>query len=155
MIFLFRVRPELSENVTMMRALKRLLHLTSQHLENSFPGLLIGECPSAVPGESCHPMSQHARRSGNPAMKMALISRFMARGGGYVTTKDEWTLMSAGFVSKDSRIASRTTGEFCARYLARTSEEVQLARQNIDSVFLPIIMDASRVAKVQVISKLK
>lgn len=88
------------------------------------------------------PLKQH----GSLTMKQYLMRRFFSRGGGFVSTKDEGTLLDLGLVKPDSHRAARLAGEFCGRYfmkMTRKSQEVS------NSPWYPAIyccMDASRVA---------
>ena len=72
-----------------------------------------------------HPFTRTSRQKGNRTMTLTLVGRFQARPGGYITTKNEDTMHSLGLVSKKSKLAGRTSMEFCVRLLGKAAEFVQ------------------------------
>ena len=98
-------------------------------------------------------MSREARRKGSPVMKMHLLARFAANGGGFVTTTGELSLQELGLVCATSRVAGRVAGEFVMRYLSKLSGIAQDVRRSAQASSEPFVvnvaLDASRVAKQQ------
>ncbi|CAE7945793.1 unnamed protein product [Symbiodinium sp. KB8] len=154
-----RSHPTLRSNEDFQRCTKRTVHVWCQSvhrrmLADDTP--LLSQCPDPGRCGSYHPMSREARRKGSPAMKMHLLSRFAAKGGGYVTTAGELSLHELGLVSETSRVAGRVAGEFVMRYLAKLSgiaQDVRRTAQGSSEPFvLNLALDASRVAKQQVLA---
>ena len=114
---------------------------------------LLDTCPDPTRYGSFHPMRREARRKGSPVMKMHLLARFAAKGGGYVTTTGELSLQELGLVSATSRVAGRVAGEFVMRYLSKLSGIAQDVRRSAQASSEPFVvnvaLDASRVAKQQ------
>ena len=113
------------EMVAFKRACKRVLHWWGQSVEQSFEKHFLTECPDASLSAKYHPFSRASRAKGNKSLKMTLVARFQARSGGYINTRTEATLLSLGLVSKQSRMASHTSTEYCIRLMGKCAEFVQ------------------------------
>ena len=107
---------------------RRLVVSLCQRMELALRDSGVEQVPSMPPPEAgvIHPMSRVARKAGSTAFDIELVRRFMCRGGGYVTCKDEVDLASCGITSQTSRVANRLAGEFAARIFMKTSAEFAL-----------------------------
>lgn len=115
----------LNEGHIFKRVLKRVLHWWGQAVEQSLEKLLLSQCPDMTTAARYHPFTRTSRQKGNRTMTLTLVGRFQARPGGYITTKNEDTMHSLGLVSKKSKLAGRTSMEFCVRLLGKAAEFVQ------------------------------
>ena len=115
--------PENSENRTFNRLVKRLIHLWCQSTENALidGDILQTECPDPTLRSKIHPFMRSSRRMGNRCVRQALCKQFLARGGGYVTTRYEVSLKRLGIVSERSSLANLASTEFVARQLQMSS----------------------------------
>lgn len=88
-------------------------------------------------------------------MRQNLAKDFLARGGGYVTTRHELDLKRLGIVSAKSSLANLASSEFVARQLLLCSKllEDYINQTDMDKVGLKVInlaLDESRVCEQQV-----
>ena len=152
-----RSRPTVRNDPSAERVAKRVVHVFCQEAEKALTcesGPLLTTCPEPSRCSSYHPLSKSSRMKGSNVLKTRLLERFGAKSGGYVSTKDELTLMDLGMVAETSRTGSRIAGEFMMRYLAKASSAAQETRrltQNCDQGpgIVNWCMDAARVAKQQ------
>lgn len=95
------------------------------------------QCPDPQVNARVHPFRKESRLRGNKSLQMNLVSRFAARGSGYVSTKDS-SLASLDVVHEKSSIGSRTSSEFSCRILMKTAshmQEVMSVSKNINFCF--------------------
>lgn len=129
-VALFRLRKPESIDVDHDRnldaLLRRIVHTFAQAVELGFEkdGCLTSNCPDPTVFEAVHPYLKSSRLQGNSSLKQNLVQRFMARGGGYVSIKNEIQLKDLGVVSKTSTIGTRTSLEFAARSLIKCNQFV-------------------------------
>lgn len=119
---LFLLRPEIEESRTVKRMIKRLVHLWCQHTEDGLQKVLLDECPDPSLKSKMHPFTRHSRRRGNNQLRQQLTKNFLARGGGYVTTRHELTLQKLGLVAERSKLSNLASSEFVARQLMLGSD---------------------------------
>lgn len=138
------------ETVLHARILKRAVHFWCQIAERDITSKVTDEIPPPMKGKE-HPFSKHVRMHGGSAViQKHLTNRFLSRGGGFVSTKDEKTLLELQLVPRDSRIASMAAGTFVAKLMVQQSQVLQ---QHVKSSQVPVanfIFDAARVYKSQV-----
>ena len=73
------------------RMVKRAMHLFAQAAEAGLKEAVVEECP--LPHQaSIHPFLRRSRLRGNKALEISLIHKFMVRGGGFVSAKNEVAL---------------------------------------------------------------
>ena len=116
---------QMSQSTTFRRILKRLVHWWGQSVEEGLEKLLVGSCPDMTVAARYHPFMRSSRQRGNKTLVLTMVSRFQARSGGYISTKNEQTLHELGLVSKQSKMAGRTSMEFCIRLLGKSAQFVQ------------------------------
>lgn len=117
--------------------LKILVHTFCQRAEQMLEGSLMDQCPDPQVNARVHPFRKESRLRGNKSLQMNLVSRFAARGSGYVSTKDS-SLASLDVVHEKSSIGSRTSSEFSCRILMKTAshmQEVMSVSKNINFCF--------------------
>ena len=107
-------------NKVFMRMMKRLIHIVGQAAELAMEKHITSDCPQPSIESKYHPFLQGSRRRGNTALSQSLVARFHARGGGYVSAKEELNLAQLGISDKRS-FGSRTASEYCARVLLKTA----------------------------------
>lgn len=115
----------MNQLVTFKRACKRLVHWWCQSVEQKLEALMLTQCPDVTVSAKYHPFLRGSRAKGNKSLTLTLVARFQARPGGYISTKTEHTMHSLGLVSKGSKIAGRTSTEFCVRLLGKCAGFVQ------------------------------
>lgn len=147
-----RIESDLFDRVT-----RRFVHLTCQALEDALNEneCLVEECPCPTLRSKMHPYMRHSRRRGNRACRQSLARDFLARGGGYVTTRHELDLKRLGIVSEKSSLASLASSEFVARQLLLSSKHLTnyIQQTEYDECGLKVInlaLDASRVCQQEV-----
>lgn len=153
MMTLFLLRPENADDKVFHRVIKRLVHLWSQSFEDAITesDVLMDHCPCPDLRSKMHPFMRHSRRRGNKAIRVALAKNFLARGGGYVTTRYEVDLKKLGLVSEKSSLSSLASSEFVARQLVLASKWLQdyFAKCSLNCE-LPVVnltLDESRVCQ--------
>ena len=104
---------------------KRTLHLFAQQAEQALERSTVDRCPDPSVAQKIHPFSKEARRKGDRSLRMQLVSKFLCRGAGYVSVKDEKTLSELDIVADKSTLALRTASEYVARLLLKTEQTVQ------------------------------
>ena len=153
------LRPEQEENRTFATVVKRLIHLFCQNVETALleggDRLLLPECPCPDLRSRYHPFMRHSRRCGNSTIRQSLSKDFLARGGGYVTTRYEINLKKLGLVSPKSSLGSLASSEFVARQLDMASQWVEgylraCASRPYGLKVINFALDESRVAQQQV-----
>lgn len=130
-------------NKTLFNLIFRLTHLFAQCAEEALSNVLVNDCPDATIRERMHPYQAASRRKGNPALKLQTVNNFQARGGGFVSVKDEVSLHKLGILSKQSPFGSRTGSELCARVLGKTSQFLQEKMMRMDLKVLNFAFDAA------------
>lgn len=146
-----RLRSDSTISTTLIysRILKRTLHWFAQHAENSLMGCSVTEMPAPQPGKS-HPFQKFFRYTGAKSLLQShLASRFMVRGGGFVSTKEEKDLQQLGIVSKKSSISGKTVSQFCALHLLKATHVTQSALESSSMPVVNFCCDAARVFKMQ------
>ena len=153
------LRVENEDNKCFTRVLKRLVHLWCQAVENTLVEpefeLLLDDCPDPELKTKMHPYMQHSRKCGNRAVRQTLCKNFLARGGGYVTTRYELSLKKLGIVAEHSGLARLASSEFVARQLDLASKCLesyfeQCSQQSYGFKIINFTVDESRVAQQQV-----
>lgn len=152
------LRLENEDNHIFVRVMKRLVHLFCQAVENALVEgeTLLDECPDPDLRSKMHPYMRHSRRCGNRAIRETLCKNFLARGGGYVTTRYELSLKKLGIVSPKSSLATLASGEFVARQMDLSIRWVQDYIRACDTrefgfKVINFVLDESRVAQQQVL----
>ncbi|CAE7839889.1 unnamed protein product, partial [Symbiodinium necroappetens] len=109
-------------------------------------------CPDPTLQAKYHPFLQSSRRRGNKSLKMALTSRFMARGAGYVTLKTDRNLADMGIVSERSVFATKTGEEYAGRLLMKAESQVAacISKQKLQTI--NFCMDGASYAGEHVLS---
>ena len=148
LISLFRVRAEQSfwlASPAVRRLTKTLASCFAQHAELAIEKAMRRDCPDPCLESKYHPVTASSRRKGSKALQMVLIQRFAAKGGGFVTCKNEQSLQSLGVVQAGSSLATRTDSEYCVRALCATAN---FCADYIDNARLKVInfaMDAASI----------
>lgn len=130
---LLRLRADLESNRKLHRVIKRLVHLFCQHVEDGLQNSLLDECPCPDVRSRYHPFFRHSRRRGSNILKQHLSQRFLARGGGYVSTKNELSLSKLGIVADKSRFTNLASSEFVARQLMLATELMEEHFQTVQT----------------------
>ena len=159
LVALLRVRTEkhFVKNKVFLRIMRRLIHIIAQAVEVGIESHLLTECPAPTLLEKYHPFLKSSRLRGNRALALNMVSRFQARGSGYVSGKDECSLKQLG-VLQGSSFANRTSSEFCARLLCKNvtfMEEYLQHSENKNNRNVNICFDAARVCSEQVACSFK
>lgn len=132
-----------------MRILKRVLHFFAQRVEASFSASMTRKMPAPQAGKS-HPFERHFRNTGGKSVLMSqLAAKFMVRGGGFVSLKDEKSLQDLGLVSAKSKLAGKCASQFVTLHLVKG---VQITADVLNDSEFPVInfcCDAARVFKQQ------
>ena len=148
LISLFRLRAEQKwwmANPLVQRLTKTLVMCWAQHAELAIERSMRKDCPDPSVESRYHPFTESSRRKGSKALQMVLLQRFTAKGGGFVTCKNEMNLQSLGVVKGGSSFATRTSSEYCVRALCATSN---FCTQYLEGARLKIInlaMDAASI----------
>ncbi|CAE7788072.1 icmt-1, partial [Symbiodinium sp. CCMP2592] len=139
--------------LTFRRAVKRTLHFFSQRAEEALEKALVDECPCPQVGARWHPFTKSSRLKGNKALQLSVVSRFMSRGGGFISMKSEARLSDLGICNHRTALASKTAGEFCVRALSKAEKHIQqvLDKQE-DTKVVNFCMDAASISHEQVLS---
>ena len=114
LISLFRLRAEQKwwmANPLVQRLTKTLVMCWAQHAELAIERSMRKDCPDPSVESRYHPFTESSRRKGSKALQMVLLQRFTAKGGGFVTCKNEMNLQSLGVVKGGSSCATRTSSE--------------------------------------------
>ena len=106
------------------RLTKRLTHCFAQEAELALETACTDTCPDPTLLQKYHPYMSGSRRKGNKALRMNMVNRFLCRGAGYVTLKDEKNLGQLGVVKEKSTLAARTASEYTARLLIKVEQTV-------------------------------
>ena len=118
------------------RMTKRILHFFAQQAEEAIESHCTDVCPDPTLQAKYHPFLQSSRRRGNKSFKMAPTSRFMARGAGYVTLKNDRNLADMGIVSERSVFATKTGEEYAGRLLMKAESQVAacISKQKLQTI---------------------
>lgn len=117
MMTLMLLRSTDSDDRLFDRMLRRCVHQWCQKIEEALASIMLEECPDPELRSKYHPYTLRSRRMGNNQMRQAIAKNWMARGGGYVTLRNELTLKKLGLVAESSRLGTRASSEFVARQL--------------------------------------
>ena len=124
----------------------RFCHAFAQVAELSVSAAAVAECPDPSLRDRMHPYQAASRRKGNPSLKIHTVSQFQARGGGFVSVKDEVSLHRLGIVAKGSPFGPRTGSEYAARTLQKGADFLQKHMESTDMKVLNFAFDAATVA---------
>ena len=127
------------------RLTKRLVHLFAQSAEAAVELAVVDRCPDPTLAQRYHPWSKDSRRKGNRSLRMHLVKRFMCRGAGYISLKEEKNLAELQIVSDHSKIAHCSATEFVARLLLKSQACVQEVLASQDMRSLNFCFDASTI----------
>ena len=156
---LLLLRNENLDHTIFVRVVKRFVHLWSQAIEDALTDLneniLLDECPCPDLRSKMHPYMRHSRRRGNNCVRATLAKNFLARGGGYVTTRYELDLKKLGLVAEKSTLGYLASSEFVARQLVLTSKWLNSHFSSLDVApcglkVVNLTLDESRVCQQQV-----
>ena len=140
-----------SENATRMT--KRVVHTFCQCIQMNMEkedGPLLRTCPEPSKCASYHPIFKHSRQRGSTVLKQSVFQRFTRRSSGFLSTKEESSLMDLGVLPSGSKLATATAGEFMIRFLAKTSQIARSRNPPTKKVrFLVWCMDAARACRHQ------
>ena len=158
LVTLLLLRPEIEESRTVKRMIKRFVHLWCKHTEDGLQKVLLDECPDPTLKSKMHPFFRHSRRRGNNQLRQQLSKNFLARGGGYVTTRHELTLQKLGLVAERSKLANLASSEFVARQLMLGSDWLEKHFEMVEKdpnalKILNFTLDEARVCQQQVTRK--
>lgn len=106
---------------------------------------LMETCPDPTHKARYHPFLEKSRRRGSKCLEMGLVQRFLAKGGGFISTASDLSLQRLGVVPKHSKLANRTALEYCSRALLETN---RFTKQYIESAPVKVLnfcMDAATV----------
>lgn len=153
---LLLLRGEMDYSRVMKRVLKRLVHLWCQNTEDGLQKALLDECPDPTLKSKMHPFTRHSRRRGNNQLRQQLSRNFLARGGGYVSTRHELTLQKLDLVAPRSKLANLASSEFVARQLMLGSDWLQKHFERVEKdphalKVLNFTLDEARVCQQQVL----
>ena len=146
-----RLRSDSTISTTLIysRILKRTLHWFAQQAESSLMACSVTEMPAPQAGKQ-HPFQKFFRYTGAKSLLQAhLASRFMVRGGGFVSTKEEKELHRLGIVPKKSSISGKTVSQFCALHLLKATNVTKTALERSSMPAVNFCCDAARVFKMQ------
>ncbi|OLP83796.1 Protein-S-isoprenylcysteine O-methyltransferase [Symbiodinium microadriaticum] len=135
-----------------VRMLKRCIHLFSQAAEEALEQHVTEDCPSPEISARYHPFLKSSRLRGNRCLAMNLVQKFMARGGGYVTVKNETQLQDLNVLRRGTVYATRTSTEFAARSLAKAQDFVGQVLQSQQFKTVNCCFDGATVNHEQVLS---
>ena len=138
--------PEFWDSLGFRRMTKRIVHFFAQEAEVAIESHTTDVCPDPTLQSKYHPFMHSSRRRGNKALKMALASRFMARGAGYVSLKNDRNLAQLGIVSEKSVFATRTGEEYAARVLMKAESQVAACIQKQKLQTINFCMDGASFA---------
>ena len=133
-------------NLGFRRMTKRLVHFFCQQAEIGMEKSALDTCPDPTVGNKYHPFMLSSRRRGNKALRLNVVQRFLGKGAGYISLKDEKTLYSLGVVSEQSTLANRTASEYVARLLIKSEEHVQKSMEKQHFQTLNFCFDAASFA---------
>ena len=128
------------------RLTKRVLHVFAQRAEESLETATTEQCPDPNIAHKYHPYMAVSRRKGNRSLRMNMVSRFLCRGTGYVSLKDERCLSELELVAENSNLATKTAAEFVARLLLKTESHVAAALSRQEMKCLNFCFDEATVA---------
>ena len=132
------------------RCVKRLVHVFAQHCELGLEKQLTIECPKPSLETKHHPFLKQSRMKGNKAYSQSLVARFQARGGGYISCKEELSCQQLGLSDKKS-FGTRSASEYCARLLVKTTEVMSKVLSE-EMPTLNLCMDCAVVSTEHVLS---
>lgn len=141
-----------TENLLYYRVLKRTLHFFAQRLDTAILEKGSKELPAPQAGKQ-HPFEKYFRRTGGKRLlQVHLANRFMARGGGFVSLKEEKSLLELDLVPKTSNIAHKTAADFVGLNLLK---QMGICQEVLSRSSYPVVnfcCDAARVFKMQACS---
>ena len=145
-----RLRTE-KDSIVHHRVLKRSIHFFSQQVEEGLQKHSTSTMPAPREGKQ-HPFQKYIRYTGGKSLlRSHLAQRFMVRGGGFVSVKEEKSLLEMGLVNKRSPLGSKTALQFGALHLIKAVELTQAVLARSPMPVLNFSIDAARVFKQQAI----
>lgn len=144
------VQREFSEpSMVYMRILKRLIHLFAQVTEDSIERSTRSDPPAPQAGKP-HPFQKQFRRvGGRSVLQTHIAKRFMVRGGGFVSLKEEKELRDLQLVPKGSQLATRCVSQFVALHVLKAIQITAAVLHRSDFPVFNFCIDAARVFKQQ------
>ena len=146
--FIFRLPGELvlSQGWSAEALKIRVMHQVAQVVETYWGAQLLDRCPR----ESSRRNPLALRTGGGKSastVRSLIVSRFMGRAGGFLTTRYEVDLIECGLLKTTSLRPRILAGEMVARYLGRAVMELNERMRKSTFLHLNLISDCSRVAK--------
>ncbi|CAE6950908.1 unnamed protein product [Symbiodinium sp. CCMP2592] len=150
----FRLKgdPEFCNSLGFRRLTKRAAHIWAQEAELTLERCVVVDCPDPTLATKYHPFMKSSRRRGNKTLRMHMVSRFLCRGAGYISMKDEKSLGDLGVVDAKSTLADRTSSEYVGRLLLKAEATVSDCLQRQRLRCLNFCFDATSFAGEQVLS---
>ena len=150
---LLRVRAEqtFQKNKVYLRLMRRMVHIFCQSVEQGVERHLTSNCPQPSLEEKYHPYLKKSRMRGSKALNLALVQRFQARGGGYVSSKEEISLKALGILDESS-FGNRSAREYCARLLCKTVDFMERFQQRSSNKNVNLCFDVASISTEQVAS---
>ena len=143
-----RARPD-ADSALYIRVLKRMIHFFAQQVEDAVMTRSTTVMPPPREGKA-HPFQKFVRMTGGKSLLRAhLAHRFMVRGGGFVSVKDETTLQQLGLVSKQSSLGTKTASNFAALHLLKSVAVTEAVLNRSPMPVVNFSCDAARVFKQQ------
>ena len=136
-------------DVHFRRLVKRSLHLFGQHAEQALSTAVREECPAPDVLARYHPWMKSSRMKGNKSLEMSLVSKFLVRGGGFVSMKDEATLAELGIVKHRTAFSGKASSEFVARSLIKVHQYVTEVLETQELKTVNLCMDGATVCHEQ------
>ena len=139
-------------NIAFRRMLKRTVHVFCQAAEEALDQVVLETCPNPEVASRYHPFTKASRLRGNKSLEMNMVSKFMVRGGGYVSLKGESSLSDLGVVSKKAGLGNRTSSEFVVRTLTKTTDFLNDLLPKQDMKTVNFCFDAATVCHEQAVA---
>ena len=140
-----------NDSIVYHRVLKRSIHMFSQQVEEGLQKQTTSMMPPPGEGKQ-HPFQKYIRYTGGKSLLQShLAQRFMVRGGGFVSMKEEKSLVEMGLVHKRSPIGSKTASHFGALRLLKALQLTEAVLARSPMPVLNFSIDAARVFKQQAI----
>ena len=151
LVAMLRVRGdrEFWSEVQFRRLVKRSVHLFSQAAECALAEAVLHECPSPELEARYHPYMKASRMRGNRSLSMSLVSKFLVRGGGFVSAKGEAQLSELGIAQHRTAFAGKASSEFVTRSLMKTSEFMNRVIEQQDLKTINCCFDAASICHEQ------
>ena len=136
-----------ANNVVYHRVLKRMVHIFAQYVEQALQTSCAQDMQDPRQGFD-HPLNKKNRAAGSQCLlQSTLANKFLARGGGFVSVKDEKTLLQLKLVDRKSSIGHVTASQFVAKHLIKHVEAFAAFRRSCDVQVFNFCFDAARIFK--------